>query len=162
MSTGLVGEGAVGEMLGASSTGVEFSGGDFYMAGSASRLGDATTAIRALDAEFERNANAGDAVKLVNGFYGEDAQLLPPGMPKITGREAITEYWKGFLAQGVADTQLSTTEIVVAESGDLAYSVGQFRVQVGGTPMEGKFVVTFRRQPDETLKAVVDMFSSNA
>ena len=42
---------------------------------------DAAPQIRAMDEEFVRNANAGNAEALVESFYADDAQLLPPRLP---------------------------------------------------------------------------------
>src|SRR5690242_18571579 len=42
-------------------------------------------AVRAMNAEFGRLANAGDAGALVDFFYAEEASLLPPGAPLVKG-----------------------------------------------------------------------------
>ena len=53
---------------------------------------DSSEQIRAMDAEFIRNANAGNADALVEAFYANDAQLLPPNSPKVSGKPAIREF----------------------------------------------------------------------
>ena len=121
---------------------------------------DAAEQIRAMDAEFVRNANAGNAVALVEAFYANDAQLLPPNSPKVSGKPAITQFWQGFIAAGVSDVQLETTDI--SASGDLAYGVGRYKFKMAGAPQEGKYLVVYRRQQNGRYRAVVDMFSSNA
>ena len=121
---------------------------------------DAGEQIRAMDAEFVRNANAGNADALVEAFYANDAQLLPPNAAKVSGKSAITEFWKGLIAAGASDVQLETTDI--SASGDLAYGVGRFKFKMGGAPQEGKYVVVYRRQQNGRYRAVVDTFSSNA
>ena len=121
---------------------------------------DAAEQIRAMDAEFMRNANAGNADALVEAFYANDAQLLPPNSPKVSGKSAIAQFWQGFIAAGASDVQLETTEI--SASGDLAYGVGRYKFKMAGAPQEGKYVVVYRRQQNGRYRAVVDMFSSNA
>jgi ketosteroid isomerase-like protein len=49
---------------------------------------DLTSAIRALDAEFIKHANTGDAAALTRGFYADDAVLLPPNGPIARGTAA--------------------------------------------------------------------------
>ena len=123
-------------------------------------LDDAAQQIRAMDAEFVRNANAGNAEALVEAFYANDAQLLPPNAAKISGKAALTQFWKGLIAAGASDVSLKTTDI--SASGDLAYGVGKFAFKMAGAKQEGKYAVIYRRQPNGRYKAVVDMFSSNA
>ena len=130
------------------------------MATSSPGMGDAAQQIRAMDAEFVQNANAGNADALVQAFYADDAQLLPPNAPKISGKVAIAEFWRGIIKAGASDVSLDTTE--VSTSGDLAYGVGKYKFKMAGAPQEGKYVVVYRKQQNGRYKAVVDMFSSNS
>src|SRR2546422_11682618 len=54
---------------------------------------DIPSIILAMDQEFVRNVEAKNAEKLVNAFYAEDAQVLPPGQPLVSGRDAIKQLW---------------------------------------------------------------------
>ena len=130
------------------------------MATSSPGIGDAAQQIRAMDVEFVQNANAGSADALVQAFYADDAQLLPPNTPKVSGKAAITEFWRGIIQAGASDVSLDTTE--VSTSGDLAYGVGKYKFKMAGAPQEGKYVVVYRKQQNGRYKAVVDMFSSNS
>ncbi len=124
---------------------------------------DVRGALRALDEEFVRGANAGDAGRLVSGFYTEDATLLPPNTPLIKGAEGIRGFWQGVMDAGVGDVTLETTE--VDASGDLAYGIGRYSFTLpapggGRSRDQGKYLVVFRRQSSGEWKAVADMFSS--
>jgi len=130
------------------------------MATSSAALADAARQLRALDAEFVRLANAGDAKALVEAFYAEDAQLLPPNAPKAVGRAAITQFWKTFIDAGAKDVRLDTTDIQA--SGDLAYAVGKYTLTMAGQQHEGKYLAVYRRGSDGRYQAVVDTFSANA
>ena len=121
---------------------------------------DAARAIRALEAEFQRHANANDAAALTEAFYNDDAQLLPPNAPQVNGKSAIRDFWKAFLAAGVSDVVLDTGN--VSSSGDLAYGVGIYGFTAAGTRQSGKYVVVYRRQSNGSYRAVADAFSSNA
>ena len=130
------------------------------MATGATGVDDAVRQIREMDVEFVRHANAGDATALVDGFYADDAHLMPPNSAKISGKAGITEFWKAVMAAGASDVQLETTEI--STSGELAYGVGNYSYLMGGSPQAGKYVAVYRRQPNGRYLAVVDMFSPNA
>ncbi len=130
---------------------------------SSSAAQSAESAIRALDTKFMANAAAGDARTLVDDFYAEDAQLLPPGSPIVAGKEAIHRMWQATL-HVAGDLKLDTQQIEVC--GDLAYAVGQYSMKsrVPGqaeTEQKGKYLVVYRRS-DGDWKAVADMFSPNS
>jgi ketosteroid isomerase-like protein len=119
----------------------------------------AAAAIQALEAEFKRHANAGDAAALAEAFYAEDAQLLPPNAPLVTGRSAIRAYWEGFLKTGASDLSLETG--ITYSSGDLMYGVGKYGFTVSGTRQTGKYLVVFQKQSDGSYRAAADAFNSN-
>ena len=121
---------------------------------------DAVGAITALEAEFQRHANAGDAAAMTDAFYTEDALLLPPNAPQVKGKAAIRDFWKTFLAVGVSDVVLETVN--VSSSGDLAYSVGKSGFTVAGAKQTGKYMCVYRRQSNGSYRAVADIFNSNA
>ena len=125
---------------------------------------DLASAIRALDDEFMRNAVAKDANRLVDAFYAEDALILPPNQPLIVGKPQIRGFVQGMIDAGLTDMTLEATDI--SSSGDLAYSVGKYRLTLrpaGADPIqdEGKYVVVYRRQTDGSWKAVADIFNTN-
>ena len=55
---------------------------------------DTYNAIAALNKKMEAAFNAGDLEKVAS-FYLDDAYLLSPGGQKVSGREAIDQYWMG-------------------------------------------------------------------
>ena len=127
--------------------------------------GDVSEILRKMDREFMARAKAGDARSLVEGFYADDACVMPPQHEVVRGHKAVTQLWKGVIAAGLKDLSLDTTHIDV--HGDMAYGIGQFRMAVeppGGPRSEqtGKYLVVYRRQPDSTWKAVADMFNANS
>ncbi len=116
--------------------------------------------VRRMDEDFVRNANAGDAARMVDEFYADDAQLLPPNAPKVTGKAAILEFWKAFMAAGPTGISLDTTDI--SASGDLAYGIGKYGMTLSGARQEGKYLIVLRRRADGSYRTVADMFSGNA
>jgi ketosteroid isomerase-like protein len=121
---------------------------------------DPESAIRALSAAFVQHFNAGAADQLVQAFYAEDARLLPPDHPMLTGRSQIGEALRGLLEAGMGGLTIETYEIEVAASGDLAYGIGTFSL-ASPAPDRGKFVEVYRRQADGSWRCIADMFSSD-
>ena len=125
---------------------------------------DLRSAVRALDAEFIRHANAGDAAALTRAFYTDDAVLLAPGAPRLDGAEAIRAFWQGFIAGGVKNVSIETQEIV--EAGDVGYGIGTYTCTLPSANGErvrdtGKFIVVYRRQPGGGWKVIADQFNSD-
>jgi uncharacterized protein (TIGR02246 family) len=126
--------------------------------------GQVASAIQALIDEFVRNFNAKNADQLVQAYYAEDAQLLPPNYPIVSGRSQIREFMHGSFQAGLSGLSLETVH--VDASGDLAYRVGKYTLEIRpptGEPMRdtGKTMEVYRRQADGSWKAVADMFSSD-
>jgi len=119
---------------------------------------DVESAIRALGDGFVRHFNAADADQLVQAFYAEDARLLPPNHPMVTGRSQIREGLQGFFAAGLGEIAIDTAEIGC--SGDLAYRIGTYSMGKPA-PDRGKFIDIYRRQADGSWKCIADMFSSD-
>jgi uncharacterized protein (TIGR02246 family) len=125
---------------------------------------DLQSAVRALDAELIRNANAGDAAALTSAFFTADAVLLAPGAPRLDGAEAIREFWQALIDGGAQDFWLETREIV--EAGDIGYGIGAYTCSLTSATDErprdtGKFMVVYRRQDDGGWKAIADQFNSD-
>ncbi len=118
---------------------------------------DAERAIRELSDAFVRHFNAGDAEQ---AFYAEDARLLPPNHPTISGRSQIRDALQQFLSAGMGGLTIETFEVEVAGAGDLAYGIGTFSL-ARPAPDRGKFVEVYRRQADGSWRCVTDMFSSD-
>jgi ketosteroid isomerase-like protein len=100
---------------------------------------------------------------MVDGFYAEDARLMPPDQPTLKGREALRAFWKEAPEAGLIDLKLTARE--VDGSGDLAYERGEFarrlRPRHGHQFTDlGKYLAVFRRQPDGEYRAIVEIFNS--
>ena len=122
---------------------------------------DAAAAIRAADQLFARLADAGDAAGIAEQYYTADAVVLPPNSPPVKGTAAIAAFWSGFIAaMKPQECKLDTTS--VEASGDLASGVGSYSFMAGGALQTGKYLVSFRRQPDGSYKCAADAFGPNA
>ena len=126
---------------------------------------DLATTIRALDDEFMRHAATKDVNRLVDAFYAENAVVLPPNQPPVVGKAQIRAFVQGMIDGGLTEIQLDSTD--VSGSGDLAYSVGKYRLALrpAGSDLvedKGKYVVVYRRQTDGSWRAIADIFNTNS
>ena len=108
-------------------------------------------AIEALTAEYTAAVQAGDAAA-VGALYADDAVIHPPNEPFQRGRAALDAYFATVHAEPV-DQTFTTEDVVVAESGDLAYEVGTWE--------GGKYLSVYRRTPDG-WRIVADAWSDDA
>jgi uncharacterized protein (TIGR02246 family) len=78
-------------------------------------------------------------------LYTDDAELFVPGVPVISGRNAIREAWKGIVAGGGNTVRVDVRE--VQESGELAYDTGHFTATGpdGNILNTGKWIVIWKR-----------------
>ena len=128
------------------------------------RAADETT-LRNLDIEWSKAAAAKDVDKTVS-YYGEDANVMPPNSPVLTGKASIHALWKGMLGAPGFSGGWKPTKVEVARSGDLAYVTGTYEfneTDANGKPMtdKGKYVEVWKKQPDGSWKCVADIFNTD-
>ena len=111
-------------------------------------------AIRASTDAWDDAYNAGDTAALA-AAYAEDAVLLPPNAPAVSGRAAIGD----FLTADSASTRAAGLKFAIASdstvgvSGKLAYEAGTFKVvdASGATAATGKFIGVFNKKDGKWL-----------
>ena len=115
--------------------------------------------IDSINAAFVAALRRGDSAAMA-ATYTEDAQLLPPGAPVVTGRPAIQAFWQGALDMGVADGSLETLELDV--QGDTAAEVGQgvLKTKAGQVIDTAKYIVLWKREHG-AWKWYRDIYNSN-
>lgn len=103
----------------------------------------------------ERNAAFMAAVAASDGAavganYAEDAVLMPPNMPTITGREAIGQFFQAGIDAGIARVELAPGD-VTATSADTILERSNVRAfnAAGDVIEEGKYVVVWRKVGDQ-------------
>jgi uncharacterized protein (TIGR02246 family) len=130
-----------------------------------SRVAD-EAAIREADAASLR-AIAAKQVDTTVSYYDEQASILMPNAPIVTGREQIRKAWEQMFAIPGFNLAPKTTKVEVARSGDLAYAQGTYEFAAAapqGRPINdrGKFVVVWKKQTDGVWKIVADIWNSDA
>jgi len=110
-------------------------------------------AIRAQLTSWEKAYNGGDA-KGVAALYAEDAQLLLPGAPGVSGREAILEFFTKYIASSKAAgvVLVFNPKTDVGVSGNIGWESGTYKVTVKGAVVEtGKFLSVSRKKDGKWL-----------
>jgi uncharacterized protein (TIGR02246 family) len=120
--------------------------------------------ISATNRQFEAAFARGDAAG-VAACYTDDAALLAPDLPMMTGKQAAQDYWQGGIDMGIKSVSLTTVNL--DEQGDTAIDTGAAVAVIqppGAQSMEAsaKFVVIWRRQADGSWKMAVDCFNWDA
>jgi len=122
-------------------------------------------ALKKLDDEWSKAAGARDVDKTIS-YYSDDAVVMPPNIPTLTGKEPIRTLWKSMLESPGFSGGWKATKVEVARSGDLAYVSGTYEFNEkddSGNPMtdKGKYLEIWKKQADGSWKCVADMFSSD-
>ena len=94
--------------------------------------------------------------------YTDDATAIPPDGEIIKGKKAIEELYKKFFQIGMKEIVFTTIE--VGGSGDTAYEIGKTKVRIqpeGQAAIQDstKYLVIWKRQPDDTWKVLVDIWN---
>lgn len=127
--------------------------------------GSDEAALRSLDDEWARAIAARDVEKTTS-YYSDDAILMLPNIPTLTGKEPIRALWKSMLESPTFSGGWKATKVEVARAGDLAYISGNYEFTEqddNGKPItdKGKYVEIWRKQADGSWKCVADMFNSD-
>jgi uncharacterized protein (TIGR02246 family) len=123
-------------------------------------------AIRKADATFAAAALAKNLDSFVS-FYADEAAVLPPNEPLITGRDNIRKVFTELMATPEFSISWQPSKVDVARSADLGYSIGSYHMTLHGpdgkpTMDMGKYATVWKKQTDGSWKVVVDMFNSDA
>jgi ketosteroid isomerase-like protein len=117
-------------------------------------------AIKDVESAWVKTA-AGKNVDAFVAYYTDDASVLMPNAPMLTGKDAI----KGALKPLLEDTNFSLTflpsKVEVAKSGDLAFTQGPYKMSFSdmrGNKFEdeGKYLRVWRKLPGGSWKTVED------
>ena len=112
----------------------------------------------------EGNRKFGAAVERKNypelaTLYTNDAKVLAPDAPIVTGRKAIEDFWREAAgALGLVGATLKTLDLEVA--GDTAYEVGQAALKLSSGGATVKYMVVWRRGDDGAWRLHRDIWNS--
>lgn len=121
-------------------------------------------AIRALSAAGLANVKSRNAAAAA-AMYTRNAFMQEPHRPGITGTDAIRRNWEESFALPNFQLTWEPTRITVAQSGDIAYEEGSFRVSFnspdGPVSDEGVYVNMWRKTVDAGWKIEREVITSS-
>lgn len=122
-------------------------------------------AIRQADMEWSK---AADTRKLdgMMSYYAEDAMVLPPNEPLVSGKDAIRKTLGPMFESPGFSLKFQPVKVEAARSGDIGYVQGTYELAMNdpkGNPMtdKGKYVEVWKKQADGSWKCAVDTFNSD-
>jgi len=116
-----------------------------------------------MNMDFAQALTSKDAVAAAN-LYDENASILPPNEPIVSGRDNIQTYWQGAIDAGIIDASVETIDAKC--NGDLGYEIGTFSMRFlgpnGDTIVEtGKYTEILERNAEGKWNSTYGMWSSN-
>tara|TARA_R110002096_G_scaffold85153_1_gene196105 strand:+ start:919 stop:1425 length:507 start_codon:yes stop_codon:yes gene_type:complete len=117
-----------------------------------------------MNRDFAKALTAKDAVAAAI-VYDENASILPPNEPIVTGRDNIQAYWQGAIDAGIIDATVKTID--AKSNGNLGYEIGTFTMRFHGAKNDtitevGKYTEILERNEEGKWISTYGMWSSNA
>lgn len=124
----------------------------------------AKQALLERDAAWSAAASARAPVEEVLDFWTDDAVVVPPGMPPVSGRQALRDYVSGSYVIPGFRISWEADRVDVSEDGSMAWIIGTNEVELtgeDGTPVTvpGR-VVTVWRNESGTWRCCADIWNS--
>lgn len=122
-------------------------------------------ALQQNEAQWNQDFVAKDATRLA-AHYADDAVLMVPGMPAVTGKEAIQSAFQQMAADPAFTLRFQASRIEVAKSGDVAFTRGTYTMTMTDPQTKqkmddhGSYVTGYRKQVDGSWKAEADIATS--
>ncbi len=122
-------------------------------------------AITDSEVQWNNEWAAKDADK-ITAHYADDAVMMNPGMEPLKGKDAIKNAIQGMLSDKALSLKFKAASVVVSTAGDLAYTQGDYQMSMTDPATHkvmndhGSYVTTYRKQPDNSWKAVADIATS--
>jgi len=117
-----------------------------------------------LSRDWSAMIGAGDLEASID-LWADDAFMLPPDLPVLTGKPEIREYVLGAASIPGFKINWEPVSAHVSQSGDMAYLIERNVIEVDGEYGEkivthGKVLTVWRKDPDGQWKNVVDMWNA--
>lgn len=117
------------------------------------------------DAEWAALASEGRDVEAILSYWTDDAVVFVPGLPPVSGKEALRKYVLNSLNIPGFNMSWKSTDVQVSADGSLAYMFGQNKVTMNGpdgapVTSEGRAVTIWRFEADGEWRCAVDIWNS--
>jgi len=120
--------------------------------------------ILAREEQWNRAYAQRDAEALA-GFFADDAAMASPGEQLVRGRDSIRQAVQAFARDPNLNVTFRANRVQVANSGDLAYSRGQYMLTSTDPATDqpvssrGYYLTVWKKQEDGSWKAVEDFIT---
>ncbi len=122
--------------------------------------------VEHMEQDYRASMLSGDITGLVQRFYAKDARVQPNHAPEVVGQEAITAMYEELRKNyGIKAMEFEITGL--ESEGDVTWVTGAYKLEMqppgAAAPQEdhGKYIELFRRQPDGSLRCILDAFNSD-
>ncbi len=122
-------------------------------------------AIKDAEAQWNKDYVAKDVDKVV-AHYADNAVLMTPGAAALSGKDALRGALKEMLSDPALTLQFQASVVDVSKSGDVGYTEGSYTLTATDPQTKqpihdhGSYVTVYRKQADQSWKAVSDIASS--
>ncbi len=116
------------------------------------------TALMAADRAWSETTK--DPEKMA-AYIADGGSVYPPGMPIVTGGEAIRKMFTQMMAAPGFTLSWTATKAEVGAAGDIGYTTGTYQSTMGGVSEKGKYVTTWKKQADGAWKVTEDIFNAD-
>ena len=116
------------------------------------------TALMAADRAWSETTK--DPEKMA-AYIADGGSVYPPGMPIVTGGEAIRKMFTQMMAAPGFTLSWTATKAEVGAAGDIGYTTGSYQSTMGGVSEKGKYVTTWKKQADGAWKVTEDIFNAD-
>ncbi len=122
-------------------------------------------ALKDNEAQWNQDYVAKDIDKVM-GHYADDAVLMTPGAPSVTGKDPIKKALKDLISDPAFTLKFTAAKVEAARSGDVGYTQGSYTMTVTDPNTKqpitdhGSYITTYRKEPNGTWKAVADIATS--
>jgi ketosteroid isomerase-like protein len=121
-------------------------------------VGEVRKAVEEGNRKFGAAVQRKDYAELAS-LYTDDAKVLAPDAPIVTGRKAIEDFWRDAAsALGLVSATLKTLDLEISEN--TAYEVGQADLKLSSGQATVKYVVVWRRGADGAWRLHRDIWNS--
>jgi ketosteroid isomerase-like protein len=117
------------------------------------------SALMAVDREWSQTTK--EPEKFVT-YFADGAAIYPPGMPLVTGGEAIRKTFTEMNKTPGFALSWTPTKADVSASGDIGYTAGTYEMTMGGATEKGKYVTVWKKQSGGEWKVTDDIFNADA
>jgi len=118
-------------------------------------------AIRDQETAAAQAWSAKDVDKIL-ALYADDATLMLPNAPAMSGKAAMTPALKGAVADPNFALTIQNTSVEASKGGDLGFVRGSYVVQASdpktkkATTEKGNYVIVYKKQADGSWKIAAD------